>query len=138
MPGELEYSEHAEHSERDEGTGNILVVRYAQSYVVRQYSHHVYDGHDAPAEPASVRSREQPQPVLHGEDENAGGIQTEEANFVPETARLHGIRAWDASARYGFEDVGSHLVTWWCYYYWWVVVVVVLCTWILLGIVYGV
>ena len=109
MTRELEYPEHAEHSQRDERAGNVLIVCDAESDVVGQYGHHVNDGHHGAHEPATVRGGEQSKPVLHGEDHHAGCVQTEETDLVANSAWLYDVRARHYAARDGFYHVGAYL-----------------------------
>ena len=113
MPRELEYTEHAKHSQGNEGARHVLVVRDAESDVVGQYGDHVDYRHNGAHEAAAIRSREQPQPVLDGEDHNARRVQAEERDVVTHAARLHLVGAWYPAARYRLEYVGAHLAGAW-------------------------
>lgn len=106
MPGELEYPEHSEHTERDECAGHVVVVRDAQADVVRQNGHHVDDAHDAAHELASVWRGEQPQQILGGEYHHASRVQAEEHDFVTFATRQCSDAAGPVAARHGLHHVG--------------------------------
>ena len=105
---ELEDAEDAKHAERDERAAEVLVVADAEPDVVRQDGDDVDDGHDRADVATARRRRVQPQQVFDGEDDDAGGVQTEQFDAVPLAARLEPARAGHGrAARHRLHDVGG-------------------------------
>jgi len=106
VPGELEYPEHPEHAERDEGAGHVVVVGDAQADVIGQDGYHVDDAHDAAHKLAPVRGGEQPQQILGGEYHHASRVQAEEHDLVAFTARQCAHATRPVAARHRLHHVG--------------------------------
>lgn len=106
MSRELEYPEHSEHAERDERAGHVVVVRDAQSDVIGQDCYNVDDAHHTSHELTPVRSGEQPQQILGGEDHHACRVQAKEHDLVTFAARERADTAGTMAARHGLHDVG--------------------------------
>ena len=101
------WPEYSEHSERDEGAAEVLVVGDAEADVVRHDGDDVDDRHDAAGVLAARRRRVQPQQVLGGEDEHAGRVQAEERVGVALAAhQRHAGRHQPAADR--LRDVRRH------------------------------
>lgn len=108
MPRELEDSEDSEHSESNERTRHIVIVRDAQSDVVRQDGHHVYNAHHPRHELVPVGGGEEPQEVLGRKNHHARRVQTEEHYFVAFTTRDGARFAGSYPTRDRFDHVGHH------------------------------
>lgn len=70
VPGELEDTEHSEHSQGHEGSGHVVVVRDPQTDVVRKDRHHVYDRHHRSNEFTTVWCSKESEQVFSGEYHN--------------------------------------------------------------------
>ncbi|GFR04126.1 hypothetical protein TNCT_343511 [Trichonephila clavata] len=108
VSGKFEDAEHTEHTEGDKSPRDVVVVLYAESYIIGHDRHHVDHAHDAAGVFAAVGGRVQPEEVLGSEDHDAGRVQAEEGRLVSLSARHSLARRLVHATGEGLAHVREH------------------------------